>query len=130
MIYSENETISVHLAPNEEASARRPGYVASNFRTKGGPGASWKRGRYKKYSESDLMQAVEIVLAGNSLKRATEATGVPQSTITDRMAKMNLTKRRRKNEEQGGESEQNSANISMPVGRPSRAQNFRQYTPM
>lgn len=103
VIYSENETISVHLAPNEESSARGPGFVAANCRTKGAPGVgNWKRGRYKNYSESDLLKAVEIVLAGNSLKRATEATGVPQSTITDRMAKMNLTKRRRRGEEHGG----------------------------
>lgn len=128
MIYSENETISVHLAPNEEVSACRPGYVASSFRTKGGPGVCWKRGRYKKYSESDLMQAVEMVLAGNSLKRATEATGVPQSTITDRMAKMNLTKRKRKSEEQGGDNEQNVANVAKPIGKLPQSQ--AQYTPV
>lgn len=90
VIYSENETISVQLAsddPKASTSGRRPS------------GTNWRRGKYKNYTEEDLMKAVNMVLEGYSYKKTTELTGVPCSTITDRMSKMNLSRKPKRKED-------------------------------
>lgn len=46
------------------------------------------RGVYKKYSDNALLQAVKMVLEeGFSVRKASVLTGVPASTLTDRLNK-------------------------------------------
>ncbi|KAL8615719.1 hypothetical protein ACOMHN_007472 [Nucella lapillus] len=58
------------------------------------PCATWnRRGRYKNYSESDVMHGLQMMVSGQSVKKASDASGVPQSTLTDRMNRLNLRKK-------------------------------------